>query len=57
MYSLAGRSILNFRNNYLQETLLLTYAIILIIFFSVLNTLVLFAEFPHKINSYDSTNR
>jgi hypothetical protein len=41
MYSLASESVWNFQNNILQEDLLLTPTIILIIFFWMLSTLVL----------------
>jgi uncharacterized membrane protein len=50
-----GGSILNFLNSFLQETLLLTPAIILMIFFWMINTLLLSVEFPQKITPYDMT--
>jgi hypothetical protein len=52
-YSLASVSTLNFLNSYLQETCLLTSAIILIIFLWMLNSLLLSVEFPQKITPYD----
>jgi hypothetical protein len=46
---LAAGSILNFLNTFLQDNLL----IIVMIFFWMLNTILLSAEFPQKITPYD----
>jgi hypothetical protein len=51
--SLARGSILNFLNSSLQDTLVLTPAIILMIFFWMINTLLLSVEFPQKIIPHD----
>jgi hypothetical protein len=51
--SLTGGSILNFLNISLQDTVLLTPAIILMIFFWIINTLQLSVEFPQKITPHD----
>jgi uncharacterized membrane protein len=50
--SLARGSILNFLNSFLQDTLILTPAIVLMIFFWMINTVLQSVEFPQKITPY-----
>jgi hypothetical protein len=53
--SLTRRSILNFLNSSVQVTPLFTPAIILMIFFWMINTILQSVEFPKKIAPCDMT--